>query len=110
MYSQGGFDFPSVHKWLSTFHLALSVFYVFSGMSNDCGTVFPYRNPAKKDADIIRQARAAGAIPIAVTNTPQLCMNWETYNNVTGLTTNPYDQKRTTGGSSGGEVDFYILS
>ncbi|CAH2239929.1 jg3360 [Pararge aegeria aegeria] len=73
------------------------------GMSNDCGTVFPYRNPAKKDADIVRLARAAGAIPIAVTNTPQLCMNWETYNNVTGLTMNPYDQKRTTGGSSGGE-------
>ncbi|XP_050667583.1 fatty-acid amide hydrolase 2-B-like isoform X2 [Leptidea sinapis] len=73
------------------------------GMSNDSGTVFPYRNPAKKDADIVRLARAAGAIPIAVTNTPQHCMNWETYNNVTGLTMNPYDQKRTTGGSSGGE-------
>ncbi|CAH0729386.1 unnamed protein product, partial [Brenthis ino] len=73
------------------------------GMSNDSGTVFPFRNPAKKDADIVRRARAAGAIPIAVTNTPQLCMNWETYNNVTGLTMNPYDQRRTTGGSSGGE-------
>ncbi|XP_046963491.1 fatty-acid amide hydrolase 2-B-like isoform X2 [Vanessa cardui] len=73
------------------------------GMSNDSGTVFPYRNPAKKDADIVRRARAAGAIPIAVTNTPQLCMNWETYNSVTGLTMNPYDQRRTTGGSSGGE-------
>ncbi|CAG9134381.1 unnamed protein product [Plutella xylostella] len=74
------------------------------GMSNDCGTVKPYRNPAKKDAAIVRLARAAGAIPIAVTNTPQLCMNWETYNNVTGLTKNPYDQKRTAGGSSGGEA------
>lgn len=73
-------------------------------MSNDCGTVYPYRNPAKRDAAVIRLARAAGAIPIAVTNTPQLCMNWETYNNVIGITTNPYDQKRTTGGSSGGEV------
>ncbi|XP_063824144.1 fatty-acid amide hydrolase 2-B-like [Ostrinia nubilalis] len=74
------------------------------GMSNDCGTVYPYRNPAKADAAIVRQARAAGGIPIAVTNTPQLCMNWETYNNVVGVTMNPYDQKRTTGGSSGGEV------
>lgn len=73
-------------------------------MSNDCGTVYPYRNPAKKDAEIVKLARAAGAIPIAVTNTPQLCMNWETFNNVIGITTNPYDQKRTTGGSSGGEV------
>lgn len=77
-------------------------------MSNDCGTVCAYRNPAKKDAAIIHLARAAGAIPLAVTSTPQLCMNWETYNNVTGLTTNPYDQKRTTGGSSGGEVSWFI--
>ncbi|KAL4706613.1 hypothetical protein ACJJTC_009025 [Scirpophaga incertulas] len=74
------------------------------GMSNDCGTVHAYRNPAKADATIIRLARAAGGIPIAVTNTPQLCMNWETYNNVLGVTTNPYDQKRTPGGSSGGEA------
>lgn len=73
------------------------------GMSNDCGTVCASRKPAEKDAAIIRLARAAGAIPIAVTNTPQLCMNWETYNNVIGITMNPYDQKRTTGGSSGGE-------
>ncbi|CAH2991657.1 unnamed protein product [Chilo suppressalis] len=74
------------------------------GMSNDAGTVHPYRNPAKADATIVRHARAAGGIPIAVTNTPQLCMNWETYNNVLGVTTNPYDQKRTPGGSSGGEA------
>ncbi|XP_073942908.1 fatty-acid amide hydrolase 2-B isoform X2 [Choristoneura fumiferana] len=74
------------------------------GMSNDCGNVRPSRVPAAKDAAIISLARAAGAIPIAVTNTPQYCMNWETYNNVTGLTMNPYDQKRTTGGSSGGEA------
>ncbi|XP_061711123.1 fatty-acid amide hydrolase 2-B isoform X3 [Cydia pomonella] len=74
------------------------------GMSNDSGTLRPSRVPATKDAAIVSLARAAGAIPIAVTNTPQLCMNWETYNNVTGLTMNPYDQKRTTGGSSGGEA------
>ncbi|CAG4992357.1 unnamed protein product [Parnassius apollo] len=74
------------------------------GMSNDSGTVCDFRNPAKKDAEIIKLAKAAGAIPIAVTNTPQLCMNWETYNNVTGLTLNPYNLKCTVGGSSGGEA------
>lgn len=77
-------------------------------MSNDSGVVYPYRKPATRDAEIVRLVKAAGAIPIAVTNSPQLCMNWETYNNVTGLTMNPYDQKRTAGGSSGGEV-FVVL-
>jgi fatty acid amide hydrolase 2 len=37
-------------------------------------------------------------------NTPELCMNWETYNYITGQTRNPYDLKRTSGGSSGGEA------
>ncbi|XP_013165137.1 PREDICTED: fatty-acid amide hydrolase 2-B-like isoform X1 [Papilio xuthus] len=74
------------------------------GMCNDSGTDCDVRNPAKKDAEIVRLARAAGAIPIAVTNTPQLCMNWETYNNVTGITLNPYNLKHTAGGSSGGEA------
>lgn len=73
-------------------------------MSNDCGTIHHKRQPATRDADVVRAVRAAGAVIIAVTNTPQLCMNWETYNNVTGLTMNPYDQRLTTGGSSGGEV------
>ncbi|XP_032513074.1 fatty-acid amide hydrolase 2-B-like isoform X2 [Danaus plexippus] len=73
------------------------------GMSNDCGTIHHKRQPATRDADVVRAVRAAGAVIIAVTNTPQLCMNWETYNNVTGLTMNPYDQRLTTGGSSGGE-------
>lgn len=76
-------------------------------MCNDSGTDCDVRNPAKKDAEIVRLARAAGAIPIAVTNTPQLCMNWETYNNVTGLTLNPYNLKHTAGGSSGGEVSYF---
>lgn len=73
------------------------------GMSNDAGLVYEKRTPAKQDADCVRLAREAGAIPLAVTNTPELCMNWETFNNVTGLTRNPYNSKRTCGGSSGGE-------
>ncbi|CAK1546107.1 unnamed protein product [Leptosia nina] len=73
------------------------------GMSNNVGYVYSYRNRATKDAEIVRLARAAGAIPIAVTNTPQFCMNWETFNNVTGVTRNPYNLKCTPGGSSGGE-------
>lgn len=48
--------------------------------------------------------RKAGAIPLCVTNTPELCASIETYNQVTGYTNNPYNTNRTCGGSSGGEV------
>jgi len=48
--------------------------------------------------------RYSGAIPLVGSNTPELCMMIETYNKVNGTTNNPYDLRRTPGGSSGGEV------
>ncbi|KAG8036967.1 hypothetical protein G9C98_004289 [Cotesia typhae] len=54
----------------------------------------------------VQRVRRAGGIIILVSNTPEMCMCWETYNNVTGTTLNPYDTRRTSGGSSGGEVNI----
>lgn len=72
-------------------------------MSN---TVAVRYNPsrAEKDADVVARIRKAGGIPLLVSNTPELCMWWHTYNTLTGSTRNPYDTRRTPGGSSGGEV------
>lgn len=53
-----------------------------------------------KATDLVIQA---GAIPLLVSNTPEYCYSWESFNLVTGRTLNPYDQRRTPGGSSGGE-------
>ncbi|CAL1270464.1 unnamed protein product [Larinioides sclopetarius] len=58
---------------------------------------------ATEDADVIRLLKKAGAIPIAVTNTSEQCFWMETFNNLYGRTNNPYDLRRTAGGSSGGE-------
>lgn len=55
------------------------------------------------DAPTVRALRDAGAIPIGVTNTSELCMWMESYNTVYGRCSNPYDPRRTVGGSSGGE-------
>ena len=46
--------------------------------------------------------RAAGAILLGKTNTPELTLWGETDNLVYGRTNNPYDLTRTPGGSSGG--------
>jgi amidase len=48
--------------------------------------------------------RAAGAIPIARTNLPDLLFAFESDNLIYGRTNNPYDLSRTSGGSSGGEA------
>lgn len=59
---------------------------------------------ATDDAPLVARLRAAGAVIIGVTNTPELLMAWETDNLLYGRTNNPWDLSRTAGGSSGGEA------
>jgi len=50
----------------------------------------------------VERLRAAGAIIIGKTNTPEFGAGSQTYNEVFGVTRNPYDLSKTCGGSSGG--------
>ena len=54
------------------------------------------------DATVVARLKAAGAIILGKTNTPDLTMAFETSNLVYGRTNNPFDVARTPGGSSGG--------
>jgi Asp-tRNA(Asn)/Glu-tRNA(Gln) amidotransferase A subunit family amidase len=56
---------------------------------------------AATDATLVARLRAAGAILLGNTNTPEFLMAYETDNLVTGKTSNPWDVSRTAGGSSG---------
>jgi amidase len=60
--------------------------------------------PATADAEPIRRLRAAGAIPVGVTNVPELMIFPWTATAANGVTRNPWDPTRTTGGSSGGSA------
>jgi amidase len=53
---------------------------------------------------LVARLRQAGAIPIARTNLPDLLFAFESDNLMFGATCNPYDLRRTSGGSSGGEA------
>ncbi|KAE8744827.1 hypothetical protein FOCC_FOCC008551 [Frankliniella occidentalis] len=64
---------------------------------------------AREDAPSVARLRAAGAVPLCVTNTPESCLWWESYNAYTGSTLNPYDTRLTAGGSSGGERFWALL-
>lgn len=59
---------------------------------------------SKRDATLVARLRAAGAVPIARTNLPDLLFAFESDNLIFGRTNNPYDSSRTSGGSSGGEA------
>jgi amidase len=55
-----------------------------------------------QDALLVERLRAAGAIIIGKTNSPEFGAGSQTFNEVFGATRNPYDLTKTCGGSSGG--------
>jgi len=64
-------------------------------------TLFADHVPAE-DALVVARLRAAGAIVIGKTNTPEFAFGPNTFNEVFGPTRNPWNLARTSGGSSGG--------
>lgn len=54
------------------------------------------------DAEIVRRLKAAGAIVIGKTNTPEFAAGANTVNEVFGATRNPWNVKLSVGGSTGG--------
>ncbi|GAA2207094.1 amidase [Nonomuraea monospora] len=56
----------------------------------------------EQDDLIVQRLRAAGAVTVGKTNTPEFGTGSHTVNEVFGATRNPYDLSRSAGGSSGG--------
>jgi len=75
-----------------------------AGLRCEAGTKLRVGHVAQTDAPLVRRLRAAGAIVLGTTNTPEFLMAWETDNLLYGRTNNPWDLTRTSGGSSGGEA------
>lgn len=53
---------------------------------------------------IVEREKAAGAVMLGKTNTPEFGAGAQTFNAIFGTTLNPYDLTRTCGGSSGGSA------
>jgi amidase len=56
----------------------------------------------EQDGLLVERLRAAGAIMLGKTNTPEFGAGSQTFNPVFGATRNPWDPSKTCGGSSGG--------
>lgn len=79
--------------------------------SIDCaGSATTIGVPARRDAlpwvdaPAVARLRAAGAVLVGRTNTSELAMRIAGGNPLRGLTLNPWDHRRTTGGSSAGDA------
>jgi amidase len=72
------------------------------GIRTTFGSLVFESNIPAEDHLIVERLRAAGAITLGKTNTPEFGAGSQTFNKVFGATRNPYDPTKTCGGSSGG--------
>jgi amidase len=72
------------------------------GIRTTFGSPIYRDNVPDQDALLVERLRAAGAVTIGKTNTPEFGAGSQTFNEVFGRTLNPYDVTKTCGGSSGG--------
>ena len=61
-------------------------------------------NIAKEDGLAVKRLKKAGAHFLGKTNVPMNLADFQSYNDIYGITGNPWDLKRTPGGSSGGSA------
>jgi amidase len=57
-----------------------------------------------EDAEVVRRLKAAGAIVLGKTNTPEFAAGANTFNDVFGVTRNPWNPALSPSGSSGGSA------
>ena len=73
-----------------------------AGLVSTWGTMGRAAFTPEHDATVVARLRAAGAIILGKTNTPEFTLAGITNNDVYGRTNNPYDVERSPAGSSGG--------
>src|SRR5262249_26042237 len=74
--------------------------YTVAGLPTTWGLPAGKDFRANEDALSIRRLKAAGAVILGKTNVPLSLADWQSYNDIYGITRNPWDTSRTPGGSS----------
>jgi amidase len=75
-----------------------------AGLSTTWGVPFLADNVASTDAEVVKRLKQAGAVLMGKTNVPLGLGDIQTYNDIYGVTNNPWDTTRSPGGSSGGSA------
>ncbi|UOA27003.1 amidase [Pseudosulfitobacter sp. DSM 107133] len=88
--------------WLHGMPIAIKDLANAAGLPTSMGSPLFAGQVAAKDDIMVARLRAAGAIVIGKTNTPEFGLGSHTINPVHGPTHNPYVHGRSAGGSSGG--------
>ncbi|KYQ50275.1 Fatty-acid amide hydrolase 2 [Trachymyrmex zeteki] len=102
---EGKFDIKTLEKEKPLYGVPITIkeCCAVKGCSHT-GCTLPRKGiKADCDAAVVEMLRNAGAIPLCVTNTPEMSGGYDSTNLLYGRTCNPYDTRYSAGGSSGGE-------
>jgi amidase len=75
-----------------------------TGLATTSGVVGRADAIADRDSPVVASVRAAGAVILGKTNVPPYAGDVQSWNELFGRTSNPWDPERTPGGSSGGSA------
>ena len=75
-----------------------------AGIRTTYGSPLFKDNVPTEDAEVVRRLKAAGAIVLGKTNTPEFAAGANTFNDVFGVTRNPWNPALSPAGSSGGSA------
>ena len=78
--------------------------YDVAGLPSTWGNPPLKDNVPGEDALAVRRLKAAGVVLFGKTNVPLNLADFQSYNDIYGVTNNPWDVERTPGGSSGGSA------
>lgn len=95
--------------WMHGFPQAIKDLTPTAGITTTFGSAAFAQFVPALDALMVRRMKAAGAILIGKTNTPEFGLGSHTYNSVFGITRNAYDVSLSAGGSSGGAASALAL-
>ncbi len=90
---------------LGVFHgVPINVKESFAVAGRPCTWGFPALKDVKaaRNSAAVERLLGAGAVLVGGTNVPVSLYDWQSYNPIYGTANNPWDLKRTPGGSSGG--------
>ncbi|PPC76148.1 amidase [Pokkaliibacter plantistimulans] len=88
--------------WMHGFPHAVKDLAATRGITTTLGSPLLKDWKPGHDATFVERLKAAGAIIIGKTNTPEFGLGSQTYNSVYGTTRNAFDHRLCAGGSSGG--------
>ena len=78
--------------------------YNIAGLPTTWGMPLQRNYVPAEDAVQVSRLQAAGAVLLGKTNVPLMLRDFQSFNEIYGMTNNPWDHGRTSGGSSGGSA------